>query len=160
MTDPAVLRNEQQRKEVRARKEQHMRNKRKREEHGRERPRRKRAAIYLRELGDSETHLIKVPSINTQRRFCHCEAKDLHADVVDEFVDLAGTPLPHPGMERLLDRLDKEPRLDYLIVYSLDRLVPERDGAFLIGWALGSAGTVLVSWVHAYESAVKRKIAD
>lgn len=160
MTDPAVLRNEQQRKEVRERKEQHMLNKRKRKEHGRERLRRKRAAIYLRGLGDSETDLIKVPSINTQRRICHREAKDLCAEVVGEFVDLAGTPLPHPGMERLLDRLDKEPWLDYLIVYSLDRLVPECEGAFIIGWHLGSTGTVLVSWAHAYESSAKRKIAN
>lgn len=159
MTDPAVLRNEQQRKEVR-RKEQQMFSKRNRKAHDQERPRRKLAAIYLRGLGDGEAHLIKVPSINAQRRICHLQAKDLYADVVGEYVDLAGTPLPHPGMERLLDRLGKEPRIDYLIVYSLDRLVPERDGAFLIGRALGSAGTVLVSWAHAYESAIKQKIAD
>ncbi len=134
--------------------------KRNRKEHDRDRPRRKRAAIYLRGLGDGEADLVKVPSINAQRFICHREAKDLCADVVGEFVDVAGTPLPHPGMERLVDRLDKKPRLDYLIVYSLDRLVPEREGAFIIGWHLGSTGTVLVSWAHGYESLVKRKIAD
>jgi DNA invertase Pin-like site-specific DNA recombinase len=137
-----------------------MLNKRKNKDHGRERTRRKRAAIYLRGLDDSETHLVKVPSINTQRRFCRYEAKELHAEVVDEFVDLASTPLPHPGMEGLLERLAHEPRLDYLIVYSLDRLVPEREGAFIIGRHLGSTGTVLVSWAHAYESALRQMIAD
>ncbi len=134
--------------------------KRNHKEHDQGRPRRKRAAIYLRGLGDGEADLIDVPSINEQRRICHQEANDLEADVVGEFVDVAGPPLPHPGVEQLMDRLSKEPRLDYLIVYSLDRVVPEREGAFIIGWRLGSAGTVLVSWVHAYESALKQKNAD
>jgi hypothetical protein len=129
-----------------------------RKERDQDKPRRKRAAIYLRGFGDGETDLINIPSINVQRRICHREAKDLDADVVDEFVDVAAAPLP--GLGRLVDRLDKKPRLDYLIVYSLDRLVPEREAAFMIGWLLGSAGTVLVSWVHAYESALKQKIAD
>jgi hypothetical protein len=159
MTDPAVLRIDQQRKEVRERSNT-MFIKRKREEDDQVRSRRKRAVIYLRELDSSEVNQIKVPSIETQRRICHRWAKDLHVEVVDEFVDMAGTSLPLPGLEQLWYRLYERPRPDFLIVYSMDRLVPERDGAFHIGRALGSTGTILFSWAYAYESELKQKIAD
>lgn len=134
--------------------------KRKREKDDQIGPRCKRAVIYLRELDSSEVNQVKVPSIETQRRICHRWAKDLHVEVVGEFVDVAGTSLPLPGLEQLWDRLYKQPRPDFLIVYSLDRLVPEREGAFHIGRSLGSAGTILLSWAYAYESELKQKIAD
>lgn len=157
MTDPAACSARQhQRKEVR-RKEQHMLNiKRRREARGQDRWQRKLAVIYLSEVNDDEADRIKVPSIDVQRQFCHYEAKELDAEVVGEFVDVAGTS-PLPGRIGLLDRLAKKPRLDFLIVYSLDRLVPEREGAFIIGRHLGTFHTTLVSWVHAYESAIKEK---
>jgi DNA invertase Pin-like site-specific DNA recombinase len=134
--------------------------KRNHREHDHDRPRRKQAVIYLRGLGDGEADLINVPSIDTQRQICHHEAKDLHAEVVGEFVDTAGASPPLPGFGRLVDRLDNGPRVDYLVVYSLDRLVPEREGAFITGWLLGSAGTILVSWAHAYDSAPEAEVAD
>lgn len=139
----------------------HMLFKSKREARSWEPPRCGRAVIYLRGLDNGQTGLINAPSIDVQRQFCQRMANDLDAEVVGEFVDLAGTPLPRPGMERLLERLNKRPAVDYLIVYSLDRLAPEREGAFIVGWHLGSTHTTLVSWARAYESEIKQqKIAD
>jgi DNA invertase Pin-like site-specific DNA recombinase len=109
-----------------------------------EKPRIPRAAIYLRGLEDEMVKRVNVPSTHYQRAVCRDTANALHAEVVDEFVDLAGMPLPHPDMERLLASID-EKRLDYLIVYSLNQLTRGRNRAFALGWRLGSAGVTLVN---------------
>jgi DNA invertase Pin-like site-specific DNA recombinase len=103
-----------------------------------------RAVIYLRGLEDDVANHANVPSINAQQAACRRAAKDLRAEVVGEFVDFTGTPLPHHGMERMMDLIDQEPP-DYLIVSSLDRLVLNRPAAFIVGWLLGSANTVVVA---------------
>lgn len=103
-----------------------------------------RAAIYLRGLEDETAKRINVPSTHYQRAACQYAAKALHANVVGEFNDVAGAPL-QPDLERLMTLIEEEPRLDYLIVYALDRLTHGRDRAFALGWCLGSAGVTLVN---------------
>jgi len=103
-----------------------------------------RAAIYLRAVADDMADLSNGSSADHQRAVCRDAAKALHAKVVGEFVDVAGMPSP-PELERLLELIDGEPPLDYVIVYSLDRLTRARDRAFMLGWHLGSAGVTLVN---------------
>jgi hypothetical protein len=142
MTDPAVRSNEQQRKEVRRRRYT-MLTKRRREDQDQQMPRVWRAAIYLRGLGEEVSPICNVPSIWSQRMTCRCAATVIHAEVVGEFLDIAGTPLPHPGLGKVFELADE--RLDYLIVSSLDRLAVDRDEAFEVAWRLGFAGTVVIA---------------
>jgi hypothetical protein len=104
-----------------------------------------RAVIYLREPDQGEAnHRGDAPSINTQRLACHDTAKTLHAEVVGEFVDHGDGSSSHPGLRQVLDLLDQDPQLHYLIVPSLDWLTDDRRAAFQIGWFLGSVGTMIV----------------
>jgi hypothetical protein len=143
MTDPAVLRSEQQRKEVRERSTNMLR-KSTHKVRNQEQPRIPRAAIYLRGVNDEEDDPTNLLSTTWQHEVCQDAAKALHAEVVGEFVDLAGMPSP-PDMERLLDLIDGTPPLDYLIVYSLAQMTRGRDRAFVLGWRLGSGGVTLVN---------------
>lgn len=144
MTDPAVLRNEITTKGGPRKEKNKMLTKQKRKAHDQRREKVFRAVIYMRGVDDNVADLVNVPSINAQRVACHHAAKGLRAEIVDEFVDLVGTPPPHLGMEKLMALIDQQPP-DYLVVSSLDRLVLDRPGAFMIGWLLGSADTVLVA---------------
>lgn len=143
MTDPGsspkANNNERRSEERRAK----MLTKRKREARGQEQLR-KRAAIYLRGRGKGEAGIVNVPSVNTQRRVCRKAAKDLDAEVVGEFVDAPDTPLPRPGLEQVIQVAREEPRLDYLIVYSLDRLGSDFDAVVDITRRLWSLHTVIV----------------
>jgi hypothetical protein len=144
MKGQAVPSKYQQRKEAR-RKENKMLTRRKREERDWvPLPRIWRAAIYLCADGTEEMQpLDGVPSIDQQRLLCRCAATVLHAEVVGEFTDgqFIG---PRPGLQQVLELAGKDPRLDYLIVASLDRLMAGLNEAFEIAWRLGFAGTVVV----------------
>jgi hypothetical protein len=119
--------------------------KRKREEPDREIPWKKwRAAIYLREPADEWDIPLNEPSIDQQRALCRCTASVLNAEIVGEFVDKWRTDPSRPGLRQVLDLTLQEPRLDYLIVSSLDRLVSCIDEAFELAWWLGFASTVVI----------------
>lgn len=118
---------------------------RKREEQDWRMPRIWRAAIYLREPEKSEAvRPGVVSSLNAQRLACRSAATVLHAEVIGEFSDPAGMSDARPGLQGVLDLVNRERRLDYLIVPSLDRLAADRDEAFEIAWYLGFAGTVVI----------------
>jgi Resolvase, N terminal domain len=125
-------------------KEVRMLTKRKRDMHD-QLPRVWRAAIYLCIDGTEEMEpLDGVPSIDRQRVLCRCATTVLHAEVVGEFVDYQLVGPSRSGLRRMLELADKDPRLDYLIVASLDRLAADPDEAFEIAWRLGFAGTVVI----------------
>ncbi len=109
-------------------------------------PRIWRAILYLREPESDERTSPREPSIGQQRLLCRCAATALHAEVDGEFVDERQSSPSRPGLRRMLERASQEPRIDYLIVSSLDRLADDRDEAFEIAWRLGFAGTV---WIPA-----------
>lgn len=107
-------------------------------------PRVWRAAIYLSTDGNEEMRVLAdVPPIAQQRVLCRCAATVLHAEVIGEFIDWELVP-SRPGVRQVLELADQDPRLDYLIVSSLDRLVSNSDEAFEIAWRLGFAGTVVI----------------
>ncbi len=107
-------------------------------------PRVWRAAIYLSTDGDEEMRrLVDVPSIEHQRVLCRCAATVLHAEVIGEFIDWELVP-SRPGLRQVMELASQDPRLDYLIVSSRDRLVNNYDQAFEIAWRLGFAGTVVI----------------
>jgi Resolvase, N terminal domain len=127
------------------RKENVMLTKRKREENDWKIPRVWRAVIYLSE--PSLEGAGKAPndvSIDRQRLLCRCVATVLHAEVVGEFVDERMSPLSRPGFRQMMDLVRQHPRLDYLIVSSMDRLIGESDAGFEIAWSLGFAGTLAI----------------
>jgi DNA invertase Pin-like site-specific DNA recombinase len=109
------------------------------------RRRTRQAAIYLRGPGEDEADLVKIPSIDVQREVCQRAAKHLYADVVREFIDTASPPSPDPGMNRLMVVIAESPLIDYLIVYSLDRLTPDCDEARKIRRLFRSARVILVA---------------
>jgi len=117
--------------------------KRKREARG-SGPQTRRVAIYLRGRGKDEAGIVNVPSVKAQRRACRKAAKDLNAEVVDEFVDAPDTPLPRPGVEQIVEVAGKEPQLDCLIVYSLDRLGSDFDAVVDITVRLWSLQTYIL----------------
>jgi Resolvase, N terminal domain len=105
----------------------------------------RRAVIYLREPDDDETRRRgNGQSVMAQRLACHYAATVLDAEIVGEFVDAATESTSHPALERALQLVDKEWRLDFLIVASLDRLGSDLEHAFETAWRLGYAGTVLM----------------
>ncbi len=107
-------------------------------------PRIWRAAMYLSTDGTEEMRLLaNVPSIEQQRVLCRCAATVLHAEVIGEFIDWQLVS-SRPGLRQVLELAGQDPRLDYLIVSSLDRLAGDRDEAFEIAWRLGFAGTVVI----------------
>jgi hypothetical protein len=119
--------------------------KRKREANDWKIPRIWRAALYLYEPAGTEAEESGRGSlIDRQRLLCRCAATVLHAEVVDEFVDIQPPGNLRPGLSRLLTRVDQDPQLDYLIVSSRHRLVDDRDRLFELAWRLGLAGTVMV----------------
>lgn len=146
MKGQAVPSKYQQRKEAQ-RKENIMLKRRKREEDNREMPSRiGRAAIYLCEprSGDSGEPLGSELSIEQQRVMCRHLAAAIYAEVVEEFVDHQPLVSPRPGVLKMVDLALQEPRLDYLIVSSQDRLASCVDDAFEVAWWLGFASTVVI----------------
>jgi hypothetical protein len=107
-------------------------------------PRVWRAAIYLCKDGIEEMQSPDtVPSIDQQRLLCRCAATVLHAEVIGEFADRQFIG-PRLALQEVLELARKDPRLDYLIVASLDRLTADPHEAFEIAWRLGFAGTVVI----------------
>jgi hypothetical protein len=118
--------------------------KRNREENDWKMPRVWRAAIYLREPAKDERTPHRELSVIQQRIVCRCAATVLHAEVDGEFTDERQSSPSRPGLRRMLERAGQRPRIDYLVISSLDRLAADRDEAFEIAWRLGFAGTVVI----------------
>lgn len=142
MKAPAVLTNQQQRKEAKGKEiaPMHLRRINK-DERDQEKPRIWRAAIYLSEpVPNGPDEPRSELSIDQQQVLCHLVARVQRIEVLGEFVD-AYPHLPlRPGLHRALE-FAQEQRLDYLIVSSLDRLADDPDAAFEAAWRLGHAGT-------------------
>lgn len=111
-----------------------------------------RAVIYMREPERDETSkLDKRLSVNNQRLAGRCAATVLNAEVVGEILETADTSLSRFGLERVMDLVNQEHRIDYLIVSSLDQLADDWEEAFEIAWRLGFAGTVVIPVDAAHE---------
>ncbi|MCW3078509.1 MAG: Resolvase domain protein, partial [Bacteroidetes bacterium] len=108
-----------------------------------------KALIYLRvstvrqatKNGEAEGY-----SIPAQRNACQAKARELGAEVVDEFVDAGASArsADRDGLQRMLDRV-REGDVSYVIVHKLDRLARSRIDDAEIATVLHLAGTTLVS---------------
>ena len=107
------------------------------------------ALVYLRvstarqatKNGEAEGY-----SIPAQREACVRKARELGADVVDEFVDAGASArsADRAELQRLLERV-KVGDITYVIVHKLDRLSRSRIDDAQISLAFQMAGTTLVS---------------
>lgn len=113
-------------------------------------PRDLRAILYLRVSterqarsgGEAEGY-----SIPAQREAARRKAKSLGAEVVDEYVDAGASAktVDRPGLQTMLDRLEEDLDVDYVIVHKLDRLARSRMDDVLVVAAIERAGAALVS---------------
>jgi DNA invertase Pin-like site-specific DNA recombinase len=113
-------------------------------------PANKRGIIYLRVStarqastgGETEGY-----SIPAQREACPRKAEELGAEVVQEYVDAGASArsIDRPALQQLLDRLNDERDIDYVIVHKVDRLARDRADDVKIGLAIHKAGAILVS---------------
>src|SRR4051794_30681254 len=98
---------------------------------------RKRAVIYLRVSTEQQTRRAGTEegySIEYQRDVCRQKAASLDADVVDEFIDAgeSARTTNRAALQALLDRVEQERDIDFVIVHKLDRLARNRlDDALL-----------------------------
>ena len=110
----------------------------------------KRAAIYLRVSTAAQAKRNREPegySIPAQREACLAKAAELGAEVVGEYADRgeSAKTADRPQLKALLDRLQAERDLDYVIVHKVDRLARNRYDDATITYALHKAGVELVS---------------
>lgn len=126
------------------------------EETGRKSTRSTRAVIYLRtsRLDTPDEHWDGY-SLENQRTTCRRVADSRDAEVIAEFTDtpVFDTDVPLTGVEQLV-ALVTERDIDYLIVYSLDRLAFRYDHDIEVGWQLGRAGVQILC---AQEQAVDQR---
>jgi site-specific DNA recombinase len=110
----------------------------------------KRAAIYIRVSTKQQAVRDGNPegySLPTQREVCTRKAESLGAVVVDEYVDKdTGTAVDkRPDMQRLLQRIQQQKDIDYVIVYKLDRWARSQREDLVADFTLELADCVLVS---------------
>jgi site-specific DNA recombinase len=110
----------------------------------------KRAAIYLRVSTSAQARRNSEPegySIPAQREACQRKASALEAEVLAEYVDAgeSAKTADRPQLRALLDRVERERDLDYVIVHKVDRLARNRYDDATISYALHNAGVELVS---------------
>jgi len=108
-----------------------------------------KALIYLRvstarqatKNGEAEGY-----SIPAQREACYRRARELGAEVIEEFIDAGASArsADRAHLQRLLERV-KEGDISYVIVHKLDRLARSRIDDAQITLAFQLAGTTLVS---------------
>ena len=108
-----------------------------------------KALIYLRvstarqatKNGEAEGY-----SIPAQREACLRRARELGADVVEEFVDAGASArsADRVALQRMLERV-KEGDIAYVVVHKIDRLARSRIDDAQISLAFQLAGTTLVS---------------
>jgi site-specific DNA recombinase len=110
----------------------------------------KRAAIYLRVSTSAQARRNSEPegySIPAQREACQHKASTLEAEILAEYVDAgeSAKTADRPQLRALLDRVEQERDLDYVIVHKVDRLARNRYDDATISYALQGAGVELVS---------------
>ena len=110
----------------------------------------KRAAIYLRVSTSAQARRNSEPegySIPAQREACQRKASTLDAEVLAEYVDAgeSAKTADRQQLRALLDRVEHERDLDYVIVHKVDRLARNRYDDATISYALHNAGVELVS---------------
>lgn len=115
-----------------------------------------RAVLYLRVRtakqatrgGEAEGY-----SIPAQREACTRKARELDAEVVDEFVDAGASArsADRPALQSLLRRLRGDGDVDYVIVHKVDRLARDRADDVAIGLTIHKSGAVLVSATEAVD---------
>jgi site-specific DNA recombinase len=113
-------------------------------------PANKRAIIYLRVSTARQASVggeVEGYSIPAQRAACCRKAEELGAEVVQEYVDAGASArsIDRPALLELLDRLNDERDVDYVIVHKVDRLARDRADDVTIGLTIHKAGAVLVS---------------
>jgi Resolvase, N terminal domain len=152
MTDPAVLANQQQRKEVR-RKEKSAMSKDTAKEHDEETQEAVHAAIYLcgPKPGDMD-QIRDVPSIDQQRLHCRLAATLMRAEVVGEFVDESPSTPTRPGLQDVMTLKTRGQPVTYLIVYSKKCLTRDCDQMFEVAWRLGTDGIAVIATDEHYEA--------
>ncbi len=109
----------------------------------------KRAVIYLRVSSaqqadkDYDSEGFSIPA---QREACQREARQLGAEVIDEYVDRgeSAKTANRPALKTMLDRLERGD-IDYVIVHKVDRLARNRADDVEIVMAIRKAGAQLVS---------------
>src|SRR5881628_3284947 len=85
-----------------------------------------RAVIYIRVSTKQQAMRDGNPegySLPTQRDACRAKAESLGAAVVDEYIDKdTGTAVDkRPAMQDLLERIERDKDIDYVVTYKLDR---------------------------------------
>jgi site-specific DNA recombinase len=110
----------------------------------------KRAAIYIRVSTKQQAVRDGNPegySLPTQREACTRKAEALGAGVVDEYVDKdTGTAVDkRPAMQALLERIERDKDLDYVIVFKLDRWARSQREDLVADFTLELAKCSLVS---------------
>lgn len=111
-----------------------------------------RGVIYLRE---PEHHFLNAmgaePPLDLQRELCRGTAHALQAEIVAELVDTKSDREERPGLREALETVCEQ-RLDFLIVWSLDRLADDYEQLVKVAWKLGRAGTIPVPAEIAYRT--------
>jgi site-specific DNA recombinase len=110
---------------------------------------RKTALLYLRVSTKDQAEMggeAEGFSIPAQREACRRKARDLDADVAEEFTERgeSARSAKRPELQRLLRYL-AEHRVDYVIVHKVDRLARNRVDDVEINLAIQAAGAKLVS---------------
>ncbi len=113
----------------------------------------KRAVIYLRVSTEQQTKRAGDPegySIPAQREACTRKAEALGAAVVDEFVDAgeSAKTADRPALQAMLERVEREHDVDFIVVHKLDRLSRNRLDDALISVRIEAAKARLVSVVE------------
>ena len=109
-----------------------------------------RAVIYLRVSTQQQAVRDGNPegySLPTQRAVCHQKAKELGAEIVEEYIDKdTGTSVDkRPSMLRLLERIERLRDIDLVIVFKLDRWARKTREDLVSDFVLEVAGCDLVS---------------
>lgn len=114
-----------------------------------------RLMVYGKSVGSLEGCL------PTQREACLRKARELGADVVEEYLDKdTGTLVDkRPAMQRLLARVEEDRDIDFVIVHKLDRLARNRLDDAHMTVTLEAAGATLVSCAEGNRSDAKRSAA-
>src|SRR6185437_3681652 len=86
-------------------------------------------------------------SIQAQRDYCRRKAADLHATVVDEFIDRgkSARTADRAELQRLLRRVKEDSDIRYVIVHKIDRLARSREDDVQLGLLFAKYGVKLVS---------------
>lgn len=86
-------------------------------------------------------------SIQAQREYCERKAGDISATIVREFIDRgkSARTANRPGLQELLQYIEDDPDIQYVIVHKLDRLARNRADDVALNLFFAKHGVKLVS---------------